>query len=204
MDTNPTSKTVTEHELKVASEFFDAVESGQKPFEIRKGDRPFKVGDTLWLREVDIVLAYTGREARKRITFVLRGWGMESGYVALGLSPSPDETTAPLTAASLDTLIAEADKYILPVDVKIGAATFRKGVKVGTMLRGLKSHAERQTATAYSPAEPTPPHPGPSIEKAFVNSPRRVETVSEERCKCGQRGCSQCGEDPSAYGFGPL
>lgn len=82
-----------EHELKVASEFFDAVESGQKPFEIRKGDRPFKIGDTLWLREVDLVLAYTGREVRKRITFVLRGWGMESGYVALGLTPSPVETS---------------------------------------------------------------------------------------------------------------
>lgn len=65
------------------------------------------------------------------------------------------ETPTPLTASSLDTLIVEADKYILPVDVKIGAATFRKGVKVGTMLRGLKSHAERQIVTAYSSEEPT-------------------------------------------------
>lgn len=60
------------------------------------------------------------------------------------------ETAAPLTVSGLDALIAEADKYVLPVDVKIGAATFRQGVKVGTMLRGLKSHAERQIATAYS------------------------------------------------------
>lgn len=81
-----------EHELKVASDFFDAVEAGRKPFEIRKGDRPFKVGDILWLREVDLLLAYTGRESRKRITFCLRGWGLEPGYVALGLAPLTDET----------------------------------------------------------------------------------------------------------------
>jgi hypothetical protein len=62
-----------------------------------------------------------------------------------------DETLpVALTQPTLDALIAEADKYILPVDVKMGAATFRRGVKVGTMLRGLKSHAERSIATAYS------------------------------------------------------
>lgn len=68
------------------------------------------------------------------------------------------ETAAPLTVSGLDALIAEADKYVLPVDVKIGAATFRQGVKVGTMLRGLKSHAERQIATAYS-SEKATAHP---------------------------------------------
>ena len=62
---------------------------------------------------------------------------------------SAQETSAQLTPATLNTLIAEADKYILPVDVKIGAATFRKGVKVGTMLRGLRTHAEHEIATTY-------------------------------------------------------
>lgn len=92
-----TSNEHAAHELKIASQFFEVVESGQKPFEIRKGDRPFKIGDTLWLREVDITLAYTGREMRKRITFCLRGWGMESGYVALGLAPPGNETCDDLT-----------------------------------------------------------------------------------------------------------
>lgn len=64
--------------------------------------------------------------------------------------PPTPETPVQLMQSTLDGLITEADKYILPVDVKMGAATFRKGVKVGTMLRGLKSHAERQTADAYS------------------------------------------------------
>jgi len=94
------------------------------------------------------------------------------------LEESPDETAVPLTPSTLDGLLAEADKYILPVDVKIGAATFRKGVKVGTMLRGLKSHAERQTATAYSSEEPLrelSASEAASFSKTLARSPRRVE-----------------------------
>ena len=38
------------HELKTYSEYFKAVISGEKPFEIRKNDRNFKVGDYIALR----------------------------------------------------------------------------------------------------------------------------------------------------------
>jgi ASCH domain. len=37
------------HELKLDTEFFDDVKSGKKNFEIRKNDRNFEVGDTLFL-----------------------------------------------------------------------------------------------------------------------------------------------------------
>lgn len=37
------------HELKLSTDYFIAVESGQKRFEIRKNDRDFKVGDLLAL-----------------------------------------------------------------------------------------------------------------------------------------------------------
>lgn len=41
------------HELKVSPEYFKAVISGKKTFEIRKNDRPFHIGDLLALNEFD-------------------------------------------------------------------------------------------------------------------------------------------------------
>ena len=38
------------HDLKIWPEFFDAVASGAKPFDLRKNDRNYHVGDTLLLR----------------------------------------------------------------------------------------------------------------------------------------------------------
>lgn len=72
-----------EHELKINEEFFDDVASGRKPFEIRYNDRGFQTGDYLRLREHGP--GWYGRETRKRITYMLNGWGLQDGYVALGL-----------------------------------------------------------------------------------------------------------------------
>ena len=41
------------HELKILPEYFNAVISGEKTFEIRKNDRPFHKGDLLALNEFD-------------------------------------------------------------------------------------------------------------------------------------------------------
>ena len=41
------------HELKISPEYYDAVVNGIKPFEIRKNDRNYSVGDALRLREFD-------------------------------------------------------------------------------------------------------------------------------------------------------
>lgn len=88
----------TEHELKCWPEYFQAVKRGDKPFEIRKADRIFKVGDMLWLREFDpgneghegmdvVQAAYTGDELRGlKITYILaNGVFLQRGYVVLGL-----------------------------------------------------------------------------------------------------------------------
>ena len=43
----------TEHELKTHPKYLQRVASGQKPFEIRKNDRDFQVGDRVILKEYD-------------------------------------------------------------------------------------------------------------------------------------------------------
>ncbi|ANL35319.1 DUF3850 domain-containing protein [Rhizobium phaseoli] len=44
---------MTEHILKCWPDEFQAIRAGRKPFEYRKNDRDYKVGDTLLLREFD-------------------------------------------------------------------------------------------------------------------------------------------------------
>jgi hypothetical protein len=78
------------HELKIWPEYFDDVESGAKTFEVRKLDRLFGKGDTLWLREWSPVKGYSGRETRKVITYVMAGgqWGLAEGNCILGIRSS--------------------------------------------------------------------------------------------------------------------
>lgn len=94
--------TVPRHALKVVPPYLDAIAAGVKPFEIRRDDRPFTVGDVVHLREwqptdpADPVLAgvegsYTGRDVYAEITYVLRGregeaFGLRPGYAVLGIA----------------------------------------------------------------------------------------------------------------------
>lgn len=77
------------HELKCLSEYFFAVDSGEKPFEVRRDDRGFQRGDKLVLKEVSgPTRRYTGNEIERKISYILTGgqFGIEAGYVVLGLS----------------------------------------------------------------------------------------------------------------------
>ena len=88
---------MTEHKLKTWVRFFEAVESGEKNFEVRKNDRGFQTGDILVLECWDndkhsYVFDYRQappklRKIRKRISFLLQGgmFGIEPGYCVLGL-----------------------------------------------------------------------------------------------------------------------
>lgn len=94
------------HDLKVWPEHFDAVLSGSKPYDVRRADRDFQIGDVLLLREwrpessaeglgalFDDAPGYTGRAANAEITSLTRGpvkFGdgpvlMPEGVVVLGL-----------------------------------------------------------------------------------------------------------------------
>lgn len=82
------------HNLKTDPEVFQAVVDGRKTFEIRFNDRDFKVGDELILLETihsgeqmkqGMPLLYSGNELRKTISYVLSGYGLQEGWVILGI-----------------------------------------------------------------------------------------------------------------------
>ncbi|MGH1867198.1 ASCH/PUA domain-containing protein [Enterococcus durans] len=84
------------HELKILPEYFEAVTSGRKQFEIRKNDRDFKVGDQLILREwgeqynffewptLVTWCDYTGNSYKTEITYIT-DYAQQPGYVVLGI-----------------------------------------------------------------------------------------------------------------------
>lgn len=80
------------HAIKVWPEYFNALVTGLKPFELRKNDRDYRVGDALRLRVWDPDSSeYTGAEVAMNVTYVLAGdegerFGLKPGYAVLGLS----------------------------------------------------------------------------------------------------------------------
>lgn len=81
------------HELKIKEEYFGAIKSGKKHFEIRKNDRGFKVGDYIALNEIkneDLPFPeYTGRSLIAKITYILDDKEyLQPGYVALSIKES--------------------------------------------------------------------------------------------------------------------
>jgi hypothetical protein len=100
------------HELKTDPEVFDAVASGAKTHEIRRDDRDFAVGDGLVLRRTE----YTGQGMKNErapliysdvpplrfvVTHVLRGYGLEPGWVILSLAASPAAGAVPVQPVAL-------------------------------------------------------------------------------------------------------
>jgi hypothetical protein len=87
---------MADHELKIWPEFFEMSLDLKKPFELRKDDRGFAVGDFLRLREWDPqTQEYSGREIHRRVTSLLRHrpdascaatFGLQPGYVILGVA----------------------------------------------------------------------------------------------------------------------
>lgn len=73
------------HELKIGSEFFEAVKDGRKKFEIRKNDRNYQEGDVLVLKEYDpINQLFTGEIIKVEITY-MTDWEQKDDYVVLGI-----------------------------------------------------------------------------------------------------------------------
>lgn len=76
------------HGLKTWDEFMMDIATGKKPFEVRKNDRGYSVGDVLllngWNQNKEV---HTGRVIEAEVTYILNGgaWGVMDGYVVMGI-----------------------------------------------------------------------------------------------------------------------
>lgn len=77
------------HYLKTHPPFFRNVISGNKPFEIRKNDRDYAVGDVLILQEY-LEGHYSGHEYTVIVTYLTNfPDGLREGFVCMGIRPCP-------------------------------------------------------------------------------------------------------------------
>lgn len=75
------------HELKIMPEYFEAVASGRKTFEVRRCDRLYTDGDTLRLKEYN-GHCFTGRELSVLATYILRDRNYcKDGFCIIGFVP---------------------------------------------------------------------------------------------------------------------
>ena len=77
------------HQLKVHPQFWDALKRGRKPFEVRRDDRHYRVGDVCELRLFDPSYGFSAVEPQVRtISYILAHEdfpnGVAIGYVVLG------------------------------------------------------------------------------------------------------------------------
>lgn len=77
------------HEIKLSIEFCDDVLSGAKSFEIRNNDRNYQIGDIIKFIPVSsngLRIHHNVENKEYVITYILSGWGLKEGYVALGIT----------------------------------------------------------------------------------------------------------------------
>lgn len=78
-----------EHDLKTWPGPFQAVRDGLKPWELRKNDRDYRVGDLLRLREwCPDIEDYSGAVEERLVKWMLEGpaFGLPDGYVIMSLA----------------------------------------------------------------------------------------------------------------------
>lgn len=83
----------TTHTLTLSLNYCDAMLNGRKSFDVRKNDRGFQTGDMVRYTAVrfdatnaaDKYPSHPINDRVYEITYVYSGWGIEQGYVAMGL-----------------------------------------------------------------------------------------------------------------------
>ena len=66
------ARQMTEIVKKIYSDMFQAIIDGKKNFELRLADQNYQEGDILVLKEIDKTRNFTGREIKKKITFIIK------------------------------------------------------------------------------------------------------------------------------------
>ena len=89
-----------EHKLKCWPTYYQSIKEGTKTFELRRNDRDFKVGDTLYLQEWSPTFnEYTTREQICRVTYILphlptagcaATFGLNDGFVIMSIIKEKD------------------------------------------------------------------------------------------------------------------
>lgn len=78
------------HKLKIEADFFKAIKSGSKLFELRRNDRDYQEGDLIQFRVVENGRVTIEDDQLYEINYILKGWGLKDGFVALGIKPCMD------------------------------------------------------------------------------------------------------------------
>ena len=80
------------HSIKIEQHYLIHIVEGIKTFEVRKNDRDYQVGDTIYFMPIESKGGYdvykSGYSTHFRITYVHHCFGMQEGYVVLGIMPS--------------------------------------------------------------------------------------------------------------------
>lgn len=106
------------HKLKTDPDVFDAVMKGIKPFEIRKNDRDYQIGDELMLKKTRYTgeemkngkpLEYTGDVWTVKVIYVLYGpiYGLQDGWCIMSTA-----TVGEAWPCANDRGVSEAHKEI--------------------------------------------------------------------------------------------
>ena len=87
----------SEHILKTWADYWDAIDRGEKTFQVRRDDRGFQKGDVLILRRLKKTVSLgwvedrdgdnRPKDLRRKVTYILTGgqFGIEPGYVVMSL-----------------------------------------------------------------------------------------------------------------------
>jgi len=150
------------HRLKTWSDYWLALESGAKTFEVRRNDRGFQPGDILVLQEWNPSSEeYTGRELRRRVTYVLRDaerFGLRDGFVVLGLaddgvsagcaSNEGAQVAREQTTVHADPIVSGITDDMVEAAARSAFANMRNGVYEGWEFEDLEVHVQESWRAA--------------------------------------------------------